>query len=143
MSRSPDRSIGIIIVDHGSRSDDSNTLLLEAVERFRRLTGREIVEPAHMELAAPDISEAFTACVQRGARHVIVFPYFLSPGRHWKHDIPELVRRAARPHAGVTWQVTPPFGLHDALLNVVEERIREALDDSRLRAGRSEPPGRR
>jgi len=36
------------------------------------------------ELAEPTIKDAFGKCVQQGASRVIVSPYFLSPGRHWK-----------------------------------------------------------
>lgn len=36
------------------------------------------------ELAEPTIKEAFGKCVQQGASRVIVSPYFLSPGQHWK-----------------------------------------------------------
>ena len=43
-----------------------------------------------LALSPLDIAEAFRRCVERGAAEVIVFPYFLSPGRHWNQDIPEL-----------------------------------------------------
>jgi sirohydrochlorin ferrochelatase len=36
------------------------------------------------ELAEPTIKEAFGKCVEQGASRIIVSPYFLSPGRHWK-----------------------------------------------------------
>jgi sirohydrochlorin ferrochelatase len=118
-------TIGIIIVDHGSRRAESNEMLLTATNRFRDLAPYEIIEPAHMELAQPDIASAFDACVNRGARHIVVFTYFLSPGRHWKQDIPELVRSAAGRHPGVTWAVTAPFGLHDGMMDIILQRIRE------------------
>ena len=120
--------IGVIIVDHGSRRSESNETLLEATRRFATQSGHDIVEPAHMELAEPDIGAAFDRCVQRGARRVIVFPYFLSPGRHWKHDIPALVAKAAEQHPDVTWAVTEPFGLHEGMLYIIEERVAAALD---------------
>ncbi|XP_073142970.1 sirohydrochlorin ferrochelatase, chloroplastic isoform X4 [Henckelia pumila] len=74
---------GVIIVDHGSRRDESNLMLNEFVDMFRERTKYPIVEPAHMELAAPSIKDAFDLCVQQGAKRVIVSPFFLSPGRHW------------------------------------------------------------
>jgi len=117
---------GIIIVDHGSRRAESNEMLLAATRRFCEVADYQIVEPAHMELAQPDIGAAFDACVRRGADHVVVFPYFLSPGRHWKHDIPDLVEAAADRHPGVTWAVTAPFGLHDGMMNIILERICDA-----------------
>ncbi len=79
-----------------------------------------------MELAQPDIAVAFDRCVERGAECVVVFPYFLSPGRHWKHDIPRLVAAAAESHQGVDWTVTAPFGLHDGMMQIIAERIEES-----------------
>ena len=118
--------IGIIIVDHGSRRTESNDTLLAATRRFSEVTDWPIIEPAHMELAQPDLSSAYESCVRQGAKHVIVFPYFLSPGRHWDQDIPALVAEAAQGHSHTTWQVTKPFGVHDSLLDVISQRIREA-----------------
>ena len=116
----------IIIVDHGSRRTESNELLLEVVQRFADVAPFDIVEPAHMELAEPNIATAFESCVARGATHVVVFPYFLSPGRHWKQDIPALVKAAAIEHPDVSWTVTAPFGQHDGMLQIIQERIAEA-----------------
>ena len=57
------RKSGIVIVDHGSRRDESNAMLEEVArlfgERFRERF--EIVEPAHMELAEPSIAAACPA----------------------------------------------------------------------------------
>ena len=50
----------------------------------------EIVEPAHMELAEPSIATAYRKCVERGAKNIIICPFFLSRGKHWKEDIPSL-----------------------------------------------------
>ena len=95
------RETGIVIVDHGSRVAESNDMLLRVVELFKARTDYAIVEPAHMELAEPTIGQAFARCVERGARLIIVHPFFLLPGRHWREDIPRLTREAAAQHAGV------------------------------------------
>ena len=88
---------GVIIVDHGSRRDESNRMLEQVAalfaERFARRYG--VVEPAHMELAEPSIATAFDRCVALGARRVVVMPYFLLPGRHWDQDIPALTAAAS------------------------------------------------
>src|SRR5215470_15481810 len=93
---------GIIIVDHGSRMAESNELLEKVARAFAvRFTGRfSIVEPAHMELASPTIAEAYAKCVTRGAKRVIVVPFFLGPGKHMTSDIPRLANEAAAQHAG-------------------------------------------
>lgn len=119
---------GIVIVDHGSRRAASNDLLLEVADAYRRHAGRSIVEPAHMELAEPSIATAIDRCVAQGATLIVVFPYLLAPGRHWRHDIPRLAAEAAARHPGVKHLVTDPLGLHPLLLQVIHERIQTALD---------------
>ncbi|KAL4379087.1 hypothetical protein GQ457_02G011960 [Hibiscus cannabinus] len=118
---------GIIIVDHGSRRKESNLMLNEFVAMFREKTGYPIVEPAHMELAEPSISDAFGLCVERGADRVIVSPFFLFPGRHWYQDIPSLTADAAKDHPGVSFMITAPLGLHELLVDVMNDRIKHCL----------------
>jgi sirohydrochlorin ferrochelatase len=118
---------GIILVDHGSRRGESNEMLLDVVRNFAAATGHSIVEPAHMELAEPSIATAFARCVERGAKTVVVFPYFLLPGRHWAEDIPALAAAAAKDHPGVRYLVTAPFALHPLMAQVIEQRIEHCL----------------
>jgi sirohydrochlorin ferrochelatase len=120
-------TLGLIIVDHGSRRDESNTLLLKVVDEYRESRDYAIVEPAHMELAEPSIATAVDRCVAHGANLIVVFPYFLSPGRHWRDDIPALTNAAIAKHEGVNFIVTAPFGMHPLMSDVIDQRIAEAI----------------
>lgn len=120
-------ALGVILVDHGSRREESNRLLLEVAAYFAATSGLPIVEPAHMEPTEPTIAAAFAKCVERGARTVVVFPYFLLPGRHWHEDIPRLTAEAASAHPGVKFLVTAPFGLHPLMSEVISQRIARCL----------------
>jgi sirohydrochlorin ferrochelatase len=116
---------GIIIVDHGSRREESNRML-EAVaalfaQRFAQLY--EIVEPAHMELAEPSIATAYGKCVARGAKRIVVCPFFLGPGKHWTADIPRLAAEAAKLHPGSEYHVTMPLGIDDLILELLAKRV--------------------
>jgi sirohydrochlorin ferrochelatase len=124
-------NLGVIVVDHGSRRDESNAMLLDVVQSFIDATGMPIVEPAHMELAEPSISTAFDRCVSRGATTIVVFPYFLLPGRHWNDDIPRLAAAAAKNHPGVHYLVTAPFGLHPLMAEMMQQRIAHCLAHTR------------
>ncbi|TKW38698.1 hypothetical protein SEVIR_1G132700v4 [Setaria viridis] len=117
----------VVIVDHGSRRQESNLMLNDFVEMFRTRTGYKIVEPAHMELAEPTIKDAFGKCVQQGASRIIVSPYFLSPGRHWKQDIPALAAEASKEHSNVPYIVTAPLGLHELMVDIMNDRIKYCL----------------
>ncbi len=126
---------GLIIVDHGSRRHESNAMLELFVQRFRARSGCAIIEPAHMELAEPSIGQAFDKCVKRGARRVIVMPYFLLPGRHWSSDIPRLTEQAAANHPGIEFMVAAPFGLHPMMMQIVESRVAHCLAHAQGLAG--------
>ena len=119
--------IGVIVVDHGSRRDESNQMLNEIVAMFRRVSGMPIIEPAHMELAEPSIADAFASCVEQGAQTVVVFPFFLAPGRHWTEDIPRLSAEAAASFPKVRFQVTSPLGPHELMGEVMSARVQQCL----------------
>src|SRR6478672_1485089 len=115
---------GIIIVDHGSRRDQSNRMLEEIARLFaRRFNERyDIVEPAHMELAEPSIATAYAKCVERGAKRVVVVPFFLGPGKHWTQDIPRLTADAAAQFPETTYHVSPTLGIDDLILDLLDKR---------------------
>jgi sirohydrochlorin ferrochelatase len=124
------RTTGIIIVDHGSRRPQSNQMLEEVAalfaNRFQALY--DVVEPAHMEIAEPSIATAFARCVDRGATHVVVTPFFLGPGKHWTGDIPRLTAEAAGNHPGTTYHVTMPLGIDDLILDLLNKRIQSCAN---------------
>jgi sirohydrochlorin ferrochelatase len=121
---------GIIIVDHGSRREESNQMLEEVAALFaRRFEERfEIVEPAHMELAEPSIATAYARAAQRGATRVIVCPFFLGPGKHWTSDIPRLTAEAARQFPNTEYHVTMPLGIDELILELLAKRVSSCVD---------------
>jgi sirohydrochlorin ferrochelatase len=114
---------GILIVDHGSVKDEANQMLRDMADLIQTMAGSDVVvRYAHMELAKPDIATGFASCVEAGATDVTVFPYMLSPRRHSTTDIPRMVADVARSSPQVSFTVTPAFGLHEKLAEVVLER---------------------
>lgn len=120
----------IIIVDHGSRLAESNRMLEQLAEMFaQRFDDKySIVEPAHMELAEPSIGTAYGKCARRGARRIIVCPFFLGPGKHWTQDIPRLTAEAAANFPGTKYHVTPTLGADDLMLQLLDKRISGCID---------------
>ena len=131
---------GIIICDHGSRRVQSNESLHEVALRFAERFAADcgIVEPAHMELAMPDIAAAYASCVERGATHIVVLPMFLARGKHWTRDIPSLTSQAAAQYPETTYQVAEPLGLDDLLLDLLKKRL-DANDQPILASGEEDP----
>jgi len=114
----------IIIVDHGSRQPEANRALEHVAELARAQTGGHVY-PAHMELAEPSIGQAFDSAVTDGATLIVVVPYFISPGRHSREDIPRMCAAAAARHPGVQWHCSAPVGLDRMMADLVVRRIAE------------------
>jgi sirohydrochlorin ferrochelatase len=124
----------ILLVDHGSVRAEANQMLDCVANLLQSMVGPDVlVRSAHMELAEPLIPEGVDGCVQGGATDLIVFPYMLSPGKHSTRDIPRIVAEATRRHPGLRVRVTPAFGVHAKLAEVIAERagveIASAGDD--------------
>ena len=113
----------ILLVDHGSVRPEANHMLDCVANLLQAMVGPEVlVRAAHMELAEPLIPDGVDACVAAGATELVVFPYMLSPGKHSTRDIPRIVGEATRLHAGLRVRVTPAFGVHAKLAEVIAER---------------------
>jgi sirohydrochlorin ferrochelatase len=138
----PTTKTGVIICDHGSRRAQSNESLEEVArlfaDRFANDCDCDIVEPAHMELAMPDIAAAYEACVKRGATHIVVLPFFLARGKHFMRDIPSLTSQAAVDFPGTTYQIAEPLGIDDLILDLLKKRL-DANDQPILASGEADP----
>src|SRR6266508_3522067 len=119
------RSYGVLVVGHGSRREEANEDVREAARRIGARGDFPLVEAAFLEIVRPTIDEAFTRLVELEAHHIIVHPYFLSPGRHTRGDIPVEVHKAAACHAHVSYQITEPLAAHTLVIDASIERIRE------------------
>jgi sirohydrochlorin ferrochelatase len=113
----------ILLVDHGSVRAEANHMLDCVANMLQAMVGAEVlVRAAHMELAEPLIPAGVDSCVAGGATELIVFPYMLSPGKHSTRDIPRMVAEATRRYPGMKVSVTPAFGVHAKLAEVIAER---------------------
>ena len=121
-------SRGVLVVGHGSRRPEANEDVREAALRIGKRGGFALVEPAFLEIEHPNIAEGFAQLVQRGARDIVVHPYFLSPGRHTRGDIPLEVSEAASRYPGITYRITEPLSAHPFVIEASVERIFEDMD---------------
>lgn len=121
----------ILIVDHGSRKREANDMLTCMANLVQTMAGSGvIVRSAHMELAEPSIAAGFASCVEAGANEVTIFPYMLSPGRHSTSDIPRMVAEVATSYPGVSFSVTPAFGVHEKLGEIILNRAGIEIDSA-------------
>ncbi len=111
---------------HGSRQDEANQDLFHVAAALRARGPYAIVEASFLELAEPGIEEGAARCVALGAERVILLPYFLSAGVHFRRDLRALHLRLAERFPHVEFCLAEPLGRHPLLLDVVTARAREA-----------------
>ena len=118
---------GVLVVGHGSHRREANDDVREAARRIAERGRFPLVEAAFLEIEHPNISKAFARLVEQGAEEIIVHPYFLSPGRHTRGDIPIEVREAASHHPGVNYRITEPLSAHPLVIEASVERLLETI----------------
>lgn len=102
----------LLIIAHGSRRQASNDEVRALARQIANARHPAIadVEVAFLELAEPSIADGLTRCVAKGARDILVFPYFLAAGTHVTYDIPEEIAAFCAKHPQVNIRVTPHLG---------------------------------
>jgi len=130
------RKMAVVIVDHGSRRAEANALLHDVVESFQTKSRIDIVEPAHMEIQTPSIADALRACVAQGAEHVVISPFFLSPGRHSQQDIPMLVKEAIlKFQMEISYTIADPIGRDPLIVDILQQQINSVLIEQPAETG--------
>jgi sirohydrochlorin ferrochelatase len=119
----------ILVIAHGSRQEAANRDLAELVARLVAEGDHPIVEGCFLELAEPLLPEGGDRCVARGARRVLLIPYFLSAGVHLERDLTAARDELKRRHPHVEFHLGRALGPHPLLDQLVATRIRE-LEES-------------
>lgn len=121
----------ILLLGHGSPKKDANNL-----DRVGKMLhgmlhagcSEDCVKVAYLQFVEPGIPEAIRECVERGAKKIILHPFFLSAGMHVTKDIPGMIEEARGRYPGVKFVYTEPLGIHEKLAHIVMERISAAED---------------
>jgi sirohydrochlorin ferrochelatase len=127
-----ERARAVILIGHGSRAEGADGDMERIAEGLRKRCGG-IVEVCRMGGRGTLFAEAFERCVGRGAKEIIVLPYFLHFGIHLREDIPEILRKSAEKHPGVRLVMGRHLGYDDAMVELVAKRIEESEELADIR----------
>ncbi len=117
----------VLLIAHGSRRAEANDDLTELARLLQQRTAYAAIVPGYLELAEPSVIAAGARCVANGTRRVLMFPYFLSAGRHVVEDLESLRQELGDRHPGVEFQLCPPLGRHPLMIEIVLDRLAERL----------------
>lgn len=111
--------IAVILVAHGDRGgEERNHSLLVHADAIRQRKAYRYVGAGVLR-GDPLFEEAWVAACQSGAKHVLIYPLFMSDGYFVSKVLPERIRDAG---AGLPYSMALPLGLDPALVPLFEER---------------------
>jgi sirohydrochlorin ferrochelatase len=117
---------GIIIFAHGSRIESANQAVRLVAAALERSAGIRVA-PAFLELGEPDLETAASRLAGLGVTRLVIVPYFLTLGIHMERDLPRIAERISMNHKGLEIRIAPPLDGHPALLQILQDRVHEAL----------------
>jgi len=126
----PASETAVLLIAHGSRRAAANDDLVQLAQLVMQRSDYSIVEVSYLELVSPTIPEGGQTCVARGARQVLMLPYFLSAGVHVVNDLEAHRNDLANQFPGVEFRLCPHLGLHPLMAEIVLHRLREGTPPS-------------
>lgn len=116
----------VVVLGHGSRAPGASEAM-ERIAAILRARRGERIEVAHMELAEPSLPAVLERMHCDGIRHIVLVPYFLHQGVHLREDIPGILAEVRSRLPGLEVVLAPHLGYDDALVDVVERRLEQAV----------------
>lgn len=115
----------LLIIAHGSRNTES-------VQEIQDLTGRlknaaddfDLVECAFLEMAEPDIPAGLSGLIEKGAKEIVILPYFLAKGNHVIRDVPGEISSVQSRYPDIEIRLLPHIGESADMENLIIDHIR-------------------
>eukprot|EP00004_Rigifila_ramosa_P001992 TRINITY_DN12022_c0_g1_i1.p2 TRINITY_DN12022_c0_g1~~TRINITY_DN12022_c0_g1_i1.p2 ORF type:complete len:395 (-),score=82.05 TRINITY_DN12022_c0_g1_i1:13-1197(-) len=110
----------LVVLAHGSKAPTWKAAVERLVARLEHVA--PVVAAAYYEMCPPDLPTVLQSIHSRGIKHIVIVPYFLSPGKHLLEDIPALVKSIQATHPDLVLHVTDCLQDHPAVQTAVISR---------------------
>jgi sirohydrochlorin ferrochelatase len=119
---------GLVVVGHGTLDVLGKAEFFETVGQIARQLPGWVIEPAFLEMAAPDVVLAIERTVERGAQQVHVLPLLLFAAGHAKLDLPRILESVIPQYAGVSFALRPVLNCQSDLVALSALRFCEVVN---------------
>ncbi|WP_141013148.1 sirohydrochlorin chelatase [Nocardioides sambongensis] len=123
----------LVALAHGSRDSRSAATISALVDEAKAQRPDLRIEKAFLELSKPGFQTVVDKLVRAGYDEIVVVPLLLVEAFHARVDIPEMVAEATARHPGLKIRTTGVLGLESCFLEVLDQRLRAALSENRVR----------
>jgi sirohydrochlorin ferrochelatase len=113
----------LLVIDRGSREPEVKQELEEICQIAKRKAGYHWSSFCFLEVVPPFIDEGIMRCIESGADHITVMPYFLYPGMKLKDTVTKTARIIKDQHLRMA--IAKPLSYHSFMQQLIQERITE------------------
>lgn len=116
----------VIILGHGSKSNDAIEDFDFIVQATREALNNEGVYGAHMELAEPSLENLVKKISNnRDVNKLAIVPYFLFNGNHIKKDIPAKIEKLKEQFPHIQFKLASPIGKELLMVDLLKKKVGE------------------
>lgn len=119
----------IIIVGHGSRSKEANTVLDKTAKSLKAKLPYLILTAA-LQFNKPSLSDAIKKAESSGFTEVVILPFFLYNGIHANNDIPKILEKEKKLYPKINFSFAEAIGDDYRIHEILLERINKAMSIS-------------
>ncbi|WP_370247635.1 sirohydrochlorin chelatase [Nocardioides sp.] len=127
----------LVALAHASRDPRTTSTITELVDQVKTQRPDLRVERAFVQHGAhrgkPDFQTVVDRLVKAGHEEIVVVPLVMSEAFGAPSDIEGALAEAGARHPGLRLQCTAILGMEACFLEVLDQRMREALQDARVR----------
>jgi sirohydrochlorin ferrochelatase len=121
------KTIGVIILAHGSKLKKANNMLYKVVATIKRKLKTKNVVAAYLQFCQPDLNKGIEELVMKNVKTIIIVPFFLFSGNHVTRDIPEILKEEQKKYSKVKFIYTKNLGDDSKIEEIVMNRLLEVL----------------
>src|SRR5689334_6335309 len=109
----------VLLVGHGSRRPGAGAAMIRVAARVRALGIAPITAAGFLYYSRPTFAEGLAHCFAKGAAELVIQPYFLTPDRFVREELPQLLEASHSQRALAGVQLAAPLSDHPALAELV------------------------
>ena len=118
----------LVLFAHGARDPEWSAPFRRIRQNVAARCPGTTVELAYLEAMPPSLKEVLERLAKNGHGRIVIAPLFMAQGGHLKNDLPRLLEELRRVHPALVFDVLPPAGEVERVLNAMSDWLASVVE---------------
>ena len=118
----------LVLFAHGARDPEWSAPFRRIQADVAARCPGTTVELAYLEAMTPALPEVLQRLAASGHGRILIAPLFMAQGGHLKYDLPRLLDGLRRQHPALVFDVLPPVGEVERVLNAMSDWLASVVE---------------